>query len=83
MIEVLKESDWIPVARTEALAVKNDCKFKPLCISSHKFPGEEASRIRFRCYQNSPEREEIGFCEDLLLGSLMSAEDKENTAKRI
>jgi hypothetical protein len=83
VIEVLKESDWTPVAKTEALSVKNEARFKPLNVSAHKFPGEEAARVRFRCYQNSQEREEIGFCEDILLGSLMSAEDKENTAKRI
>lgn len=57
VIEVLKENDWFPVAKTEAMAVKNDTKFKTLNISSHKFPGEDTSRIRFRCYQNSQERE--------------------------
>ena len=57
VIEVLRDSDWIPVAKSRPTSVKNNPKFEVMKISSHKFGTEETSRIRFRCYQSSLDEE--------------------------
>ena len=68
VIEVQKDNDWIPVAKSEVIEIK--------------FPGEETSRIRLRCYDNSKNEEELGFTDDIVLGALVSGEEK-NNSKRI
>jgi hypothetical protein len=82
VIEVQKDNDWIPVAKSETIEIKKTQTFEDVKVSSHKFPGEETSRIRLRCYDNSKNEEELGFTDDIVLGALVSGEEK-NNSKRI
>ncbi len=53
MIEVQKDNDWIPVAKSNTIEIKKTQQFDLVKVSSHKFPGEDTSRIRLRCYDVS------------------------------
>lgn len=74
IIEVLRDSDWTPVARSDTTEVKRNAKFKRLSVSANKFPTEDSTRLRIRLY-DIDSHEEVGSTEELTLQTLL-AEDK-------
>ena len=57
VIEVQKDTDWIPVAKSNTIEIKKTQQFELVKISAYKFPAEETSRIRLRCYDVSKNEE--------------------------
>jgi len=54
---VQKDTDWIPVAKSNTIEIKKTQQFELVKISAYKFPAEETSRIRLRCYDVSKNEE--------------------------
>ena len=51
LIEIQKESDWFPIAKSNTIKKHN--LFELLKIPAHKFVSDESSRIRLRCFDVS------------------------------
>lgn len=70
-IEVLRDSEWMPVARSNHLEVKRKAQFDLLKVAANKFPTEDSSRLRIRLY-DIDSHEEIGSTEELTLQTLLA-----------
>ena len=75
IIEVSRENDWIPVARSNPTDVKPKVNFDELKVAASKFPAEENTCLRFRFYEKDT-HEELGSTEELVLQTLLTQVDQ-------
>lgn len=71
IIEVLRDSEWVPVARSDHIEVKRKAKFDLLKVAANKFPNEDSTRLRILFY-DVDSHEEVGSTEELILQALLT-----------
>jgi hypothetical protein len=74
-IEVLRDSEWLPVARSNHIEVKRKAHFDQLKVAANKFPSEDTTRLRIRLY-DIDSHEEVGSTEELTLQLLLTQDEK-------
>ncbi len=75
IIEVLRDSEWVPVARSNHTEVKRKAKFDLLKVAANKFPNEDSTRLRILFY-DVDSHEEVGSTDELILQALLTQGDE-------